>query len=102
MTTEAKNRLKVKSGDHSTADMKAQFFRWLNWLLMINLFFVLACFGWLAIGLIGRSAQIDLGLPLWYQLWTPVMQPAIGILMLGSLVIGASRWISKKLERDPG
>jgi hypothetical protein len=82
--------------------MKAQFFRWLNWLLMINLFFVLACFGWLAIGLIGRSAQIDLGLPLWYALWTPVMQPAIGILMLGSLVIGASGWISKKLERDPG
>jgi hypothetical protein len=41
-------------------------------------------------------------LPLWYQLWTPVMQPAIGILMLGSLVIGASSWISKKLERDPG
>jgi hypothetical protein len=80
--------------------MKAQFFKWLNLLLMANLFFVLACFGWLAIGLIGRSAKVDLGLELWYQLWTPVMQPSIGILMAGSLVIGASGWISRKLQRE--
>jgi hypothetical protein len=81
--------------------MKEQFWRWLNGLLVANLFFVLACFAWLAIGLVGRSVQIDLGLELWYKLWTPVMQPAIGILMAGALISGASSWISQKLQRDP-
>jgi hypothetical protein len=79
--------------------MKTQFFQWLNWLLMVNLFFVLFCFGWLAVALIGRSAHLPLGLDLWYSLWTPVMQPAIGILMAGALISGLSSWVAKKLEQ---
>ena len=80
--------------------MKETFFRWLNTALMWNLFFVLLCFGWFAIALVGRSAKVDLGLNLWLSLWTPVMQPALGILMAGALVSGASSWVVKRLNPE--
>jgi TRAP-type C4-dicarboxylate transport system permease small subunit len=80
--------------------MKEQFFQWLNWILMVNLFFVLFCFAWFAIALVGRSANLPLGLDLWHSLWTPVMQPAIGILMAGALISGASSWVAQKLEKN--
>jgi hypothetical protein len=65
---------------------------------MVDLFFVLFCFFWFAAALIGRSANFPLGFDLWYSLWTPVMQPALGLLMAGSLVIGITGWLSKRLN----
>jgi hypothetical protein len=79
--------------------MKDQIFQWINWALMVNLFFVLFCFAWFAIALIGRSANLPLGLDLWHSLWEPVMQPAIGILMAGALISGLSSWVAKKLQK---
>lgn len=69
----------------------------LNWLLVANLFFVLASFGWFATAVVGRSMNLNLGLETWYRLWTPVFQPAIGILMAGAIAIGVLRWVSNKL-----
>lgn len=68
----------------------------LNTLLMFNLFFVLFCFVWFVIALIGRSTNVNLGFDLWYSLWDPVIMPAIGILMAGALVSGISSWVSRK------
>jgi hypothetical protein len=79
--------------------MKDKLLNWLNLGLMADLFFVLFCFGWLAIAVIGRSTGVSLGLDLWYVLWQPVMQPAIGILMVGAIVSGISSWVSQKLNR---
>ncbi|RZM78914.1 hypothetical protein [Leptolyngbya iicbica] len=70
----------------------------LNWLLVANLFFVLASFGWFATAVVGRSFNVNLGFDLWYSLWTPLFQPAIGILMAGAIAIGVLRWIANKLE----
>ncbi len=78
--------------------MKERFFNGLNFVLMLNLFFVLLCFFWFAIAIIGRAAKFPLGLDIWYGLWTPVMQPAIGILMAGAILSGISSWIAKRLE----
>ncbi len=69
----------------------------LNWLLVANLFFVLASFGWFAMAVLGRSMNLNLGLEAWYSLWTPVFQPAIGILMAGAIAIGGLRWLTQKL-----
>ncbi len=66
----------------------------LNWLLVANLFFVLASFGWFATAVVGRSMNVNLGLETWYSLWTPVFQPAIGILMAGAIAIGILGWSS--------
>lgn len=77
--------------------MKDQVLNWLNTLLVIDLFVVLASFFWLAIAVMGRSAGVSLGLDLWYRLWEPVFMPGIGILMAGALCSGAISWISKQL-----
>ena len=79
--------------------MKDKMLDWLNLALMANLFFVLFCFGWLAIAVVGRTSGISLGLDVWYKLWQPVVQPALGILMTGAIVSGVSSWVAKKLDR---
>lgn len=80
--------------------MKEQFFKGLNFVLMLDLFFVLACFGWFAIALVGCAAKVPLGLDLWLKLWEPVMQPAIGILMAGAILSGLTSWVIKRLNPD--
>lgn len=77
--------------------MKDKFLRWLNWALMMDVFFVLLSFFWLAIAVIGRSTGVALGLDVWYSLWEPVMQPAIGILMAGALLSGITSWVNQQL-----
>ncbi|MBW4539866.1 MAG: hypothetical protein KME43_12085 [Myxacorys chilensis ATA2-1-KO14] len=78
--------------------MKEKLFKWLNLALMLDLFFVLFSFVWLAIAVIGHTANVSLGLNLWYKLWEPVMQPALGILMAGALVSGISSWVAKRFS----
>ncbi|MEL6937562.1 MAG: hypothetical protein AAFO84_00035 [Cyanobacteria bacterium J06598_1] len=81
--------------------MKDRFMSGLNTLLMFNLFFVLFSFGWFAVALIGRAADVNLGFDLWYSLWDPLFMPSIGILMAGALVSGISSWVSQKfLQRS--
>ncbi len=80
--------------------MKDKFVQWLNWALMMDVFFVLLGFAWFAIAVVGHSAGVALGLDLWYSLWTPVMQPAIGILMAGAILSGITSWVSKRLNRE--
>ena len=76
--------------------MKDRFISVLNTALMFNLFFVLFCFGWFAIALVGQGTNVNLGFDVWYSLWEPVIMPSIGILMLGAIVSGISSWVSKK------
>ncbi len=80
--------------------MKDRLLSGLNTLLMFNLFFVLFCFAWFAIALVGRSTHVNLGFDLWYSLWDPVIMPAIGILMAGALVSGVSSWVGKKFLKQ--
>ncbi|HEY9673497.1 MAG TPA: hypothetical protein V6D11_18785 [Waterburya sp.] len=80
--------------------MKDQLIRWLNQVLMVDVFLVLLSFFWLAIAVIGRSLGIPLGLDLWYRLWEPVFTPAIGILMAGALLSGLISQISKRLKSN--
>lgn len=68
----------------------------LNRALMINLFFVLASFGWFAVAVVGQAADLPLGLEAWYALWLPLFQPAIGLLMAGALVSGAIGWVRRR------
>jgi len=81
--------------------MKDRLMAGLNTLLMLNLFFVLFCFVWFAVALVGRSTGTNLGFDVWYSLWDPVIMPAIGILMAGALLSGLSSWVSKKFFAQP-
>ncbi len=80
--------------------MKDRLIRWLNQVLMVDVFLVLLSFFWLAIAVIGRSLGVPLGLDLWYRLWEPVFTPAIGILMAGALLSGLISQISKRLKSN--
>ena len=75
--------------------MKEQFITWLNRLLVVDVFLVFFGFLWLAIAVVGRSMGIPLGLDVWYQLWQPLFNPAIGILMLGAIL----SWLIKKVSQ---
>lgn len=76
--------------------MKEKLLNGLNTALMLNLFLVLASFAWFAVAVVGRSLDIPLGLDLWYKLWQPLFNPAIGILMLGAIVSGVVGWLNRK------
>jgi len=78
--------------------MKDKFLRWLNFVLVADVFLVLFSFGWLVIAVIGHEASVPLGLNLWYKLWQPVFTPSIGILMVGAITSGIISWISRKLQ----
>lgn len=79
--------------------MKEKFLSWLNLVLVVDVFLVLFGFGWLAIAAIGDASGVNLGLDLWHQLWIPVFNPAIGILMGGALLSGLISWVSQKLQK---
>lgn len=76
--------------------MKEKLLQWFDRILMLDLLVVLGSFFWFAIALLGRSANVSLGLDLWYKLWEPVFTPALGILMLGAIANGMIRQISKR------
>jgi hypothetical protein len=80
--------------------MKDQLIRWLNQLLVVDVFLVLLSFFWLAIAVVGRSFGVPLGLDIWYRLWEPVFTPAIGILMGGALLSGLISQISKRFNSN--
>jgi hypothetical protein len=75
--------------------MKEQLVTWLNRLLVADVFLVIFGFAWFAIAVIGRSIDIPLGFDLWYKLWQPLFNPAIGILFLGAL----SSWLINKISQ---
>jgi hypothetical protein len=78
--------------------MKENFLIWLNRFLVWDVFLVLFAFFWFAIALVGHSFGVGLGLDLWYKLWQPVFQTAIGILMLGAILSWAISKISQRLK----
>ncbi|WP_017306772.1 hypothetical protein [Spirulina subsalsa] len=81
--------------------MKERFEQWIEWLdrlLVLDIFLVLAAFFWFAIALLGKSTGIPLGWELWYSLWEPLFTPAIGILMAGALLNGLIKQVTKRLK----
>ncbi|MEM7726480.1 MAG: hypothetical protein AAF208_08925 [Cyanobacteria bacterium P01_A01_bin.45] len=80
--------------------MKEKILNWLNLILVADVFLVLAGFIWFAIAIVGKASGIPLGLDLWYRLWQPLFNPAIGLLMGGALLSGVINWVSRKFQTD--
>ena len=65
---------------------------WLDRLLVVDVFLVLAGAGWFGIAIVASSQGIEAPLHLFQQLWDPLFTPAIGLLIASALVSGiASR-----------
>ncbi|BDA39639.1 hypothetical protein CPARK_000047800 [cyanobacterium endosymbiont of Braarudosphaera bigelowii] len=73
--------------------MKLNFIKWLNYLLVANIFLIFLGFFWFLIALIGHYFNLPLGLKLWYKLWTILFQPAISILFISVFV----NWLIQKI-----
>lgn len=78
--------------------MRDQISRGISWILVVDLFIVLASLGWLVVAALGRSMNVDLGLDLWYSLWNPLFLPAISVLMAGAIASGVMGWIAQKFN----
>ena len=73
--------------------MKILLLTWLDRVLIADVFLVMLGFFWFAIAVVGESMGVPLGYHLWQQLWIPLFNPAIGILILGAL----GSWAIKKI-----
>ena len=80
--------------------MKEQFLIWLDRFLIADVFLVIIGFFWFAIALVGRSMGIPLGWDIWYRLWIPVFNPAIGILFTGALLSWLIKKVGEKLSKS--
>lgn len=78
--------------------MKEQIVTWLNRILIADVFLVFLGFIWFAIAVLGRYLNIPLGFDIWYKLWVPVFNPAIGILFLGVFC----SWLINKISSKFG
>ena len=69
---------------------------WLDRLLVLDVFLVLAGAGWFAAGVIPSSQGIEAPLKLFQQLWDPLFTPAIGLLIASALVSGIASWWQRR------
>ncbi|HIK38882.1 MAG: hypothetical protein NZ901_09410 [Geminocystis sp.] len=78
--------------------MKEKLLLWLETFLVANVFVVIIGFIWFVVALTGRFLGIPLGWEIWYRLWQPLFNPAIGILLAGIFL----SWGLKKLGNFAG
>ncbi|MFN3925881.1 MAG: hypothetical protein ACK4QL_00845 [Pseudanabaenaceae cyanobacterium] len=69
---------------------------WINKILLVDVLLVFLFFIWFVVATIADLMHMNLGLPIWQSLWTPVIQPAIGLVMLGAIVVGISGRVKRK------
>jgi hypothetical protein len=68
-----------------------KFYFWLNKFLLLDVFLVFFFFIWFLVAAIAQSSGLDLGMSIWQQLWMPVIQPALGLVMLGAITSGVAK-----------
>ena len=69
---------------------------WLDRLLVLDVFLVLAGAGWFAAAVIASSQGIEAPMRLFQQLWDPLFTPAIGLLIASALVSGIASWWQRR------
>lgn len=66
-----------------------------TWLLTMNTLVVLGFAGWFLVGVM-LYARNKVALDTWYSLWQPLIQPSIGLLMMGALGSGLVGWLRRR------
>ncbi|MFZ4638819.1 MAG: hypothetical protein ACOYMP_00250 [Nodosilinea sp.] len=72
----------------------------ISWILVVDLVLVLVCFGWFLVAVLGQSMNLNLGLKIWYDLWNPLILPAISLLMAGAIASGVMGWLNRRFKRE--
>ena len=73
--------------------------RWLDRVLVLNVFLVIAGAGWFAIAVIASSQGLEAPMRLFMRLWEPLFTPAIGLLMGAAVLSGCWSWWQRRVQR---
>jgi len=72
-------------------------------ILVVDFFVVMAFLTWFGVGIITKATTKDSQLlDTFYSLWNPVINPALGILMAGTMAGGGVGWLRKKFGGGDG
>ena len=73
---------------------------WIDTLLVIDVFVVIAGALWFGVAVLCHSRQIEAPLNLFQRLWEPLFTPAIGLLMGAAILSGVLSWILNRWQRQ--
>jgi len=72
---------------------------WLDRLLVIDVFLVIAGALWFAVAVVSHSQGIEAPRTLFQRLWEPLFTPAIGLLMAAAVISGILGWWQRQGQR---
>ena len=73
--------------------------RWLDRLLVLDVFLVLGGAVWFAVAVIADGQGFTAPMQQFQRLWDPLFTPAIGILMAAALINGLWSWWQRRMQR---
>ena len=71
--------------------------RWLDRLLVLDVFLVLGGAVWFAVAVIADGQGLKAPMQQFQQLWDPLFTPAIGLLMAAALINGLWSWWQRRV-----
>ena len=72
---------------------------WLDRLLVLNVFLVMAGAGWFVLAVLGSSQGFEAPMRQFMRLWEPLFTPAIGLLMAAALINGCWSWWQRRVRQ---
>ena len=73
--------------------------RWLDRLLVLDVFLVLGGAVWFAVAVIADGQGLKAPMQQFQQLWDPLFTPAIGLLMAAALINGLWSWWQRRMQQ---
>ena len=73
--------------------------RWLDRLLVLDVFLVLGGAVWFAVAVIAGGQGFTAPMQQFQRLWDPLFTPAIGLLMAAALINGLWSWWQRRMQR---
>ncbi|MBM5819387.1 MAG: hypothetical protein FJ070_04770 [Cyanobacteria bacterium K_DeepCast_150m_m2_101] len=77
----------------SSAGLGQRIKGWIDTLLVIDVFVVIAGALWFGVAVICHSRGVEAPLDLFQRLWEPLFTPAIGLLMGAAILSGVLGWL---------
>jgi len=79
----------------SSAGLGQRIKGWIDTLLVVDVFVVIAGALWFGVAVICHSRGVEAPLDLFQRLWEPLFTPAIGLLMGAAILSGVLGWLLK-------
>ena len=73
--------------------------RWLDRLLVLDVFLVLGGAVWFALAVIADGQGFNAPMQQFQRLWDPLFTPAIGLLMAAALINGLWSWWQRRVQQ---